>query len=68
MRDLAMLNLAIDSNLRGCDVVALKVPLVGCHEQPWRHSQTEGLGRLEVDGRFELGRRLHRRVGRFVSA
>jgi len=25
MRDLAMFNLAIDSKLRGCDVVALKV-------------------------------------------
>ena len=26
-RDLAMFNLAIDSKLRGCDVVAMKVPI-----------------------------------------
>jgi hypothetical protein len=31
MRDLAMFNLAIDSKLRGCDVVALKVEDVAPH-------------------------------------
>jgi integrase len=31
MRDLAMFNLAIDSKLRGCDVVAIKVEDVAPH-------------------------------------
>jgi len=33
-RDLAMFNLAIDSKLRGCDVVALKVEDMRSTEQP----------------------------------
>ena len=35
-RDLALFNLAIDSKLRGCDVVAVRVDVLGCakaHEQ-----------------------------------
>ena len=34
MRDLAMFNLAIDSKLRGCDVVALKVEDIAPHGYP----------------------------------
>jgi hypothetical protein len=33
IRDLAMFNLAIDSKLRGCDVVALKVEDVAIHSE-----------------------------------
>ena len=33
-RDLAMFNLAIDSKLRGCDVVALKVDDIAPHGTP----------------------------------
>jgi hypothetical protein len=35
-RDLALFNLAIDSKLRGCDVVAVRIDVLGCakaHEQ-----------------------------------
>src|SRR3974390_1247539 len=42
--------------------------LVGGHEQTRRHGQAERLRRFEVDDRFELGRRLHRKIGRFVAA
>ena len=40
-RDLAMFNLAIDSKLRGCDVVGLKVEDVAPNGYRPRHSATE---------------------------
>src|SRR5262245_21462267 len=42
--------------------------LVGGHEQAGWYRQAERLRRFEVDDRFELGRRLHRKVGGLVSA
>jgi hypothetical protein len=50
-RDLAMFNLAIDSKLRGCDVVALKVRILP-------HMDTRWIGRRSVKGK---------RGGRFGS-
>jgi hypothetical protein len=41
--------------------------LVGAGEQRWRHFEAERLRCLEVDDKFELGRRLYRRVGRFLT-
>src|SRR5215472_15114682 len=41
---------------------------VGGHEQAGRHGQAERLRRFEIDDRFELGRRLHRKVGGLVAA
>jgi hypothetical protein len=38
-RDLAMFNLAIDSKLRGCDVVAIKARRVFVHGSPWCRTQ-----------------------------
>ena len=35
LRDLAMFNLAIDSKLRGCDLVSLKVEDVAHTDLPW---------------------------------
>src|SRR5213078_557963 len=52
-RDLAMFNLAIDSKLRGCDVVALKVEDVA----PSRYTIDRATGRQRKTGRpvkFEL--------------
>ena len=42
--------------------------LVGGHEQAGRYGQAERLRRFEVDGRFEFGRRLYRKVGGLVAA
>jgi pimeloyl-ACP methyl ester carboxylesterase len=42
--------------------------LVGGHEQARRHGQAERFRGLEVERGFELGRRLHRKIGRFVAA
>src|SRR5262249_31797451 len=42
--------------------------LVGSHEQTGRHCEAERLRGFEVDDCFEFGRRLHRKVGRFVAA
>jgi Oxidoreductase molybdopterin binding domain len=42
--------------------------LVGGYQQAGRHSQAKGLRSLEVDGRFELCRRLHRQFGGLVAA
>jgi len=47
---------------------ALLNHLVGGYEQVGRHSQAECLCCFEVDDHFELGRRLYRKVGRFVAA
>jgi hypothetical protein len=50
-RDLAMFNLAIDSKLRGCDVVAVKVEDVA----PNRHSSIgRPFGRKRLGGSFGL--------------
>ena len=37
--------------------------LVGGRKQRFRDGKAEGLGGLEVEHHFELGRRLHRQVG-----
>jgi hypothetical protein len=55
MRDLAMFNLAIDSKLRGCDVVALKVEDIAPHGSgPGEVSQlsqvSQGLPRISANG------------------
>ena len=42
--------------------------LVGGYQQAGRHRQTKRLRRFEIDDRFILGRRLHRKVGRLVAA
>ena len=42
--------------------------LVGGHEQTRRHSQAERLSRFEIDHRFVLRWRLHRKVGRIGAA
>ena len=42
--------------------------LIGGKEQAGWHGQAKRLRRFEVDDRFELGRRLHRKVGGLVSA
>ena len=49
MRELAMFNLAIDSKLRGCDVVALKVEDVAPNGPPTRLA-------------FEIARPVHKYV------
>ena len=42
--------------------------LIGAGEQHWRHSEAEGLGRLEVDDQFKLSWLLDREVGRLGAA
>ena len=39
--------------------------LVGAREQQWRNIQADRLCALEINRQFELGRLLHRQVGRF---
>jgi hypothetical protein len=45
-------------------LTALFNHLVGDGEQRWRHLDAERACRLKVDDKLELGRRLHRQVGR----
>src|SRR5687767_123441 len=53
MRDLAMFNLAIDSKLRGCDVVALKVEDVapsGYSVDRATTKEDRAAGQVRIDG------------------
>jgi integrase len=67
IRDLAMFNLAIDSKLRGCDVVALKVQDVA----PNGYSLERATVRQKKTGqpvRFELTEQTRQAVDDFISA
>src|SRR6266850_300255 len=56
-RDLAMFNLAIDSKLRGCDVVALKVEDVA----PSGYTNDRAARQVRIDGADPpSGQRLHK--------
>src|ERR1700720_777437 len=60
-RDLAMFNLAIDSKLRGCDVVALKVEDVAPHgyavdRATVRQKKTGMPVRFEITEHTQIGR------------
>src|SRR5258708_381902 len=61
IRDLAMFNLAIDSKLRGCDVVAIRVEDVAAR----RHGESEFLG-LMTDSNF-VGCPTGRSVGALLA-
>src|SRR5438477_4313937 len=55
-RDLAMFNLAIDSKLRGCDVVSLKVEDIAPHGQAVdRATVADRIGHLHEDDRNAVG-------------
>src|SRR4029077_6664083 len=41
--------------------------LVGGREQRRWHGQAEHLGSLEIDNQLVFGRRLHRKIGRFLA-
>jgi hypothetical protein len=41
--------------------------LVGTRKNRRRHLDAEGLGSLQIDHQFVFGRRLHRKVGRFLT-
>jgi integrase len=65
-RDLAMLNLAIDSKLRGCDVVALKVEDIA----PSGHAIDRAIVRQKKTGkpvRFELTEQTRQAVDHYPS-
>src|SRR5271154_2156847 len=67
MRDLAMFNLAIDSKLRGCDVVALKVEDVA----PNGYSVDRATVRQKKTGRpvrFELTEQTRQAVDDYIRA
>ena len=67
MRDLAMFNLAIDSKLRGCDVVALKVEDVA----PSGYAVDRAMVRQKKTGqpiRFELTEQTRQAVDDYVRA
>ena len=42
--------------------------LVGAGEQGRRHGQPKRLGGVEIDGKLELDRLLHRQIARFCTA
>jgi hypothetical protein len=54
VRDLALFNLAIDSKLRGCDVVSLKVEDIAPHGYAMERAQRCAV----VHGRFALAHRI----------
>jgi integrase len=67
MRDLAMFNLAIDSKLRGCDVVALKVEDVA----PNGHAVERATVRQKKTGqpvRFELTEQTRQAIDEYTKA
>ena len=67
IRDLAMFNLAIDSKLRGCDVVSLKVEDVAPHG----HSIDRATVRQKKTGqpvRFEMTEQTREAVDSYIAA
>jgi integrase len=67
MRDLAMFNLAIDSKLRGCDVVAIKVEDVASHG----YSTDRATVRQRKTGRpvrFELTEQTRQAIDDYIRA
>jgi hypothetical protein len=56
-RELAMFNLAIDSKLRGCDVVALKVDDVAPNGYTIDRATVRAAGQVRVDGPDASSRR-----------
>jgi integrase len=63
-RDLAMFNLAIDSKLRGCDVVALRVEDVA----PSRYAVGRATVRQKRPVRFELTEQTRQAVDDYIKA
>jgi len=66
-RDLALFNLAIDSKLRGCDVVALRVEDVA----PWGYAVDRAIVRQRKTGRpvkFELTEQTREAVDQYLRA
>ena len=67
MRDLALFNLAIDSKLRGCDVVAVKVEDVA----PNGYTMDRATVRQKKTGRpvkFELTDQTHQAIDDYLKA
>jgi integrase len=67
MRDLAVFNLAIDSKLRGCDVVAIKVEDVAPHG----YAADRATVRQRKTGRpvrFELTEQTSRAIDDYIRA
>ncbi len=66
-RDLAMFNLAIDSKLRGCDLVSLRVEDIASHE----HAIDRGTVRQKKTGRpvrFEMTEQTREAVDNYIKA